>query len=299
MGPSANHRPFPCTDPAYLLNGLAEYLLDHKSLPATVIGVSGGSAQHGAVDVVELALANLGNDHPEQLLLGFQAPPHWWALGAITPAEMHSRRGTATCRVAAFAWSGGVAARLAAKPAGRATVDGDAGEATAAVEPEGGWLADLLRLGLGLATGPCQVPVANLVTALWFDALLRFLAGGAAPLSWPDMAARHPLAAVIGLDDVSCMAPACFGQAAAEASRSLGDGGLRTLAISGGLTANGVTAPLADWFDDGSFARWLARQLPPLSALLPHLCDILSPRAGAALRTATRQCTDTVRPVIR
>ena len=285
----SSNRPVPCSDAASVLTGLAEQLLLDEGLPAATIGVSGSA--NGCVDRLQLAVGLLEHDHPERLLLGFCAPTPWWALGVLTDATVYSRQGSRPSRIAAFAWSGGFLTRLVSMPRGRVNTAPTSAD-TAVLAGESGWLADLLRLGLGLPTSPEHPAIVDVVTALWLDSAHRAVLGRAAPFCWHDLVAYHPLLdAVGGLETAAAMAPARFGQAISHAATGLGSGGLRRLGTAGDLLASGATVELAEWFDDAAFARWLTQELTAPSDLAAHLCDLVSPRIAAALRTAIRHST--------
>ena len=295
---STNVRPHCGANPGRLLTDLIHTLGQEPFEQAVVLGVADsaeGSISEAAGTMslsVDLLVASVGEDHPERFLLGFRAPQPWWALGVVAPARAYHPGGVSLCSVVAFAWAGGVLSSVQR----HCPQKGPTATLVDVGAPGGGWLADLLRRGLGFPTEPSSIPLNEVMNSLWFDAILATAAKGLNTLQWPDLVAHHPAAGLLG-GSIGLLPPAQFGKRAAQATAQLGAAGVHQLGISGELSANNVPHDLATWFDAGAFNRWLAQELPPAGSLLEDVVELLAPRCAAALRTAyrhtdpTRTCT--------
>ena len=227
-------------------------------------------------------------DHPADVLLGFIAPPSWSAFGLVTSGRIHRLDADA-----GFA--------SAAKPESvRATVLLDRTGAAASIiehagfplevlpDPPEGWVADALARVLGRPTPPPAQSLAAWVEAAWLDQIATVvLARPGGVRSWPALARLHPLAP---------QGPTVAGIVLAAQSMALDCeshwGRIRrlwgaSLANKSPVTPPGGTMVAPDtWFDDGSFARWSQRDLPPADALLPAILDALPDSLANELRDA-------------
>jgi hypothetical protein len=124
----------------------------------------------------ELACFPIDSDHPLDLLLGFVAPRHWWALGVATDGRAH--------RIG----DDGRVARSPASPRVRITVlidrSGDGAgllrqgdELTPMPGPPDGMVADACRRALGLDTAPPPATTVGLWTRCWLDRVVDTYAG--------------------------------------------------------------------------------------------------------------------------
>ena len=141
-----------------------------------------------------------------------------------------------------------------------------------------GWVADVLRRVLDLPTTPPLQSVGACVEAVWLDAIAtRVLSRPGRVRCWESLARLHPLAGD---------GPALPGMLLALETAALEAGSswsrLRELWCRGGhvhqagcLPLGLHPVPLGQWFDDGSFARWVQRHLVPADALIDPVCDAL------------------------
>ncbi|MEM9464394.1 MAG: hypothetical protein AAGA90_03430 [Actinomycetota bacterium] len=142
-------------------------------------------------------------------------------------------------------------------------------------------LLDLARRSMGLATAPPERPVGELVDAVWLDRALR--ASLDAPLGeppgWSGLARLHPG----GTSGPSTSPEVLRHRARTAPSWTV----LRFQVAEGRARWPPVSAPLARWFDDGSFARHALAALPESEAVLADLFELLRPadagRVDAAL----------------
>lgn len=216
---------------------------------------------------VDLLLATWPLDDtidPLASLVGWVAPPTWDALGVSGPVE---------------AWRGGRSAGPD-DPGGDATrctvlLERDA-EAIMLAEMPGGGVAptpafadpitDVLSRALGRPTLPPDMTTAAWFEHRWIDALTTAALATPGLLTWDDAAALHPLC------DGGRVAPETLALASLAAEQGISWQSLRagtSLVVDGTHhPAGGSAVALANWFDDGSFARWIQRDLPPVAELL-------------------------------
>lgn len=238
----------------------------------------------------EIAIRPLDGDDPIAALLGEVAPERWWAVGVVAsgrawttdpdaptdPARHRGRHAVDRVLVAHLVARDGTAASVLQPYDGAPEVlpmaNGDAA----------GRADDLLRRMLGLRTPDPSHDVAELWALQWLDHVLAAAAlrsPGAEPLSWPDVAARHPAAALAGRDRVLRTLVdhdlARLGRAFARAtSWSM----LRTECVAGRWRVAGLSAADAEWLDDGSFSRWTMQQHAFCGEYLEDLRVLLAPR---------------------
>ena len=273
------------------LRELGDLFVDQPELDVFV-AVS-GPIGHGA----QLHVLDLEGRHPEAILLGLQAEPDWWAVGVVTsgqglrlPAagqQQHQQLSVAesACRVAVFTSrqaTVGVVRAIDVDPSFE-LLDPTLAAAITDDEPEGA-VVDLLRRVLGLSTPPPGRSASRALATLWLDAACR-LDGPNKP-GWSQLAQAHPLWSLYGRRRCSATT---LGELSAAAANLLGWSGLRHAWAERLWSISGHDRGLADWFDDGSFARWLALWLPPLELLFEQLAEQLGAAEVAAVRTALRR----------
>lgn len=182
--------------------------------------------------------------HPLDELLGFVAPRSWSIIGVVSygwAAPMGD------VRPSRHAERVRVRVTCLVDRAGREAVTTTLEDGTVIDEPGEGQLGDVLRRCLGAATAP-PPPVGLFADVLWLEALLD----APGPVrTWADAAALRPDG----------------GQPRTTWRR------LRRLA-----NTTGPWEGLADWMDDGLFARWVLAEHASLDDLLE--------RASAVLPTA-------------
>jgi hypothetical protein len=253
----------------------------------------------------ELAWFPIDPIHPLDLLLGFVAPAHWWALGVSSCGRQHpiSRDGRVM--------------RSAGSPRVRITVlidrsGGGAGllrrgeERTALPGPPDGTVADACRRALGLETAPPPPTTVGLWTRCWLDRVVDTLApssgagGGPGPPTWRDLTRLHPASSVAatrwsGLG----LGPAA--DALADATRALADAWPWSRLRADPAVVD-VPGPLPDppvvaWMDDGMWARWLLAAFPALADLVDAACSLLTPNLARAVKQVVEASIGRVAPV--
>ncbi len=147
-----------------------------------------------------------------------------------------------------------------------------------------GWVADAMRRTLALPTARPEGSVGAYFDALWLEQLAPVvLAAPGRVRDWRELAQRHPLASAP--DD-----PGVLLGAHARIIATTWDWGTVRRRMLGSRHLAGMPCPpwarrvsLHTWFDDGSFARWLQRDLVPVADLLPAVLDALPDALGAEL----------------
>ena len=240
----------------------------------------------------ELAWFPIDPIHPLDLLLGFVAPVHWWALGLSSCGRQHPIGGD------------GRVMRSAGSPRVRITVlidrsGGGAGllrrgdERTALPGPPDGTVADACRRALDLETAPPPPTTAGLWTRCWLDRLVDTLApssgtgGGPGPPTWRDLTRLHPASSVAATRS-SGHGLGPDADALADATRALADAWPWARLRADPAVAD-VPGPLPDarvvaWMDDGMWARWLLAAYPALDDLVDAACSLLTPNLARATR---------------
>ena len=239
----------------------------------------------------------LGGQHPLDALLGFVAPPEWHAVGL-------------TCSGQALAQPGDPAD--ADHPVRVTTLLTRAGRAVTVLrehgrrrltEAPGGALGDAMHRVLGLPTAPPPSSSAALWVTWWLDRIVEAALAAPPSVHWP---VPGPLpgspagwAAVAGRHPACPFAPPGRGPrpaTLAAATRDLArrwpwsrlrtDPRMRVTFVVGGADGDVATLPdlppqaIADWMDDGMYARWLLSSFPALDDLL-DACDHVLPDALA------------------
>lgn len=181
---------------------------------------------------------------PAEFLLGTRAPDHWSVLGTAVRAQARplSGRGAATAAdvVVLVPRRGPVVGRLRQ------------GDRVITEPPRSGVTLDCLRRALTLPTPPPETPVIALLAITWLERVLA--AGPRRRLTWPEVQALHPAWSM-----------------SEELERAFEWGRMRNLVIEGKWPEASVTAEEAEWFDVGSFSRWVLGQHPPLAVLVDQL----------------------------
>jgi hypothetical protein len=239
----------------------------------------------------ELACYPIDPVHPLDVLLGFVAPVHWWALGVSSCGLQHSIR------------AGGRVMRSADSPRVRVTVLIDrsgrsAGllrrgeDLTALPGPPDGTVADACRRALGLATAPPPPTTVELWTRCWLDRLVDALAGsggaaggGPGAPTWRELTRLHP-ASSVATTRWSGVGLGPDADALADATRALADA-WPWARLRADPAVVDVPGPLPDarvaaWMDDGMWARWLLAAFPALDDLVDAACSLLAPNLARA-----------------
>jgi hypothetical protein len=241
----------------------------------------------------ELACYPIDPIHPLDLLMGFVAPEHWWALGVSSRGLQHSMD------------DDGRVVRSADSPRVRITVlvdrsGGGAGllrrgdELTALPGRPEGTVADACRRALGLGTAPPPATTVGLWTRCWLDRMVDVLAesggavgGGPGPPTWRDLTRLHPASSIA----TTRWAGGDLGpdaDALADATRALAEA-WPWARLRADPAVVDVPGPLPDarvvaWMDDGMWARWLLAAFPALDDLVDAACSLLAPNLARAAR---------------
>jgi hypothetical protein len=241
----------------------------------------------------ELACYPVDPIHPLDLLLGFVAPVHWWALGVSSCGLQHSLGDDG--RVLRSNESPEVRITVLIDRSGRGTGllrRGD--ELTAIPGPPDGTVADACRRALGVGTAPPPPTTVGLWTRCWLDRLVDTLAGsggagggGPGPPTWHDVTRLHPASSVV----TARWSRLGFGpdaDALADATRALADA-WPWARLRADPAVVDVPGPLPDarvaaWMDDGMWARWLLAAYPALDDLVDAACSLLPPNLAKAAR---------------
>jgi hypothetical protein len=284
-------------------------LAAHVDDADAALAASGGNAPKSALLRVSVADADPPGElawfpidpiHPLDLLLGFVAPAHWWALGVSSCGRQHSIGSDG--RVMRSAGSPRVRITvLIDRSGGAATLLRRGDERTSLQGPPDGTVADACRRALGLETAPPPATTAGLWTRCWLDRVVDTLApsggasggasGGPGPPTWRDLTRLHP-ASSVAATQWSGLGPGPDADALADATRALADAWPWARLRADPAVAD-VPGPLPDprvvaWMDDGMWARWLLATFPALDDLIDAACSLLTP----GLARATRQVVE-------
>lgn len=153
--------------------------------------------------------------------------------------------------------------------------------------PEEGFMLDVLRRSLGLATPPPSASVAPLELAAWFAAIVEASSEEGRRLDWCEALLLHPANMAASPADVGG-AEALVRERAANEEWEM----MRRLVASGLGAAAAPPPALAHWMDAGMFSRWVLDGLPPLGALLSMVRPHLQPDARRHLRHLARALDD-------
>jgi hypothetical protein len=254
----------------------------------------------------KLGLLPLGDGHPFDGLLGFTAPTAWHAVGVRCPARVYRFDGPYD--VAAGRADGATAQHegsfvMALDRGGRGAGVVRHGDAVTELDeaPEG-LVADACRRALGLATAPPPASTVELWIRIWLDRALEVVAQGDTPSldGWAAVARLHPAAPMGPLpsraDDgppvESC--PTADPCELAEATQTLAAAWpwshLRRDPEALDTGRPPVTGPIAEWMDDGLFARSVLAAIAELSdaaqALTRLLPSAVTGRVAETVRAA-------------
>lgn len=277
--PTADH-PFPIAE-------LAEFV--HRAVapavPALVSVSFAGDGNHRFGVWPGVAAAS----HPADPLIGFLAPDAWDVIGLAASARTHQFPGPPPPEVPVEFGVARVTA-VHGRDGSWASVidDGDLLSKLVTDTPEG-WVPDALSRAFGHRTpAPTESPGAWL-EAIWLDRLAtRVLKAPAERWSWAELAAQHPFAG-----DEGPVPPEILANRTLTFSLTRSWTGLRQRLANGYQRSDAIHPPdvgtivdAAAWFDDGSFSRWVQRNLVAADILLPDIQSVLPKSIGNQLRTA-------------
>lgn len=235
-------------------------------------------------DHLDLALWPIGGHGPSptDVLIGWRPDPGVRAVGLVSAGQEYGPAHQGPVAVTVLADTDGAAATVLERPGA---------EPILLAEQPQGWGADALRRTLGLPTPAPEHPVSACVEATWIAhlAALAWPAGidRLPPLTWEQVARVHPLADPCG----AVPTPQALAHSTCSLDReSSWSRLLQSVAteITGATPSppGGRTVPLAAWFDQGSFSRWMLRQQPDTDQVLLDLLDHLTDHAAEQLLAA-------------
>jgi hypothetical protein len=215
---------------------------------------------------------------PLSHLVGWVAPPEWDALGVSAPGgSWPGEPSTMTGEV--VRWTvllerSREAVMLAEMPRGGPMPQ------PAFVGP----IADVLCRSLGRPAPPPHTTTAAWIELQWLDALAAATLDRPGALSWGRAAALHPLHEGAPVDPetlaLATLALEHHDDWATRRARS-------DLTIDVTRHPSGGRAvSAAEWFDDGSFARWVQRDLPPVADLLDAVLSTAPEHVAARIAAA-------------
>jgi hypothetical protein len=261
--------------------------LDRAASPddAPFLVAAFGAAHDGGVLVTDGDVSHL---------LGWRVPPECWAVGLIGAGNripLHSTLAEEEAadsehqrmRLCCLVGRDGAVATLLRAPDGAGMASGDAG----------GRVIDALRRALGLPTPPPEEDTAQLLAILWIDELLAAVDSGVI-LGWPAAAGLHPAMRALASEGHD-IAPEHITMIARVATAAWSWENLRLQACQEDWLRDLIPAELAEWMDEGMFARWMLAGLPPFAAVSNALSGALAPKVWSevlAVMAATGVATD-------
>jgi hypothetical protein len=224
--------------------------------------------------------------HPLDLLMGFAAPPTWHAIGVASGAWAMALDGRGDRRpsaevarrhvhLVALVDRAGTSVTLLREHGAEPTVECREGRPSASF----GLIDDALRRSLGLPTAPPPRTTHELWALLWLDRIAQLaVAGRLERAPWDLVAQLHPLFDALRETGEA----AVIGWARDHLVRA-GDllaierpwGWFLGPARDGATTTAGMTAEMANWMDDGMYARHLLAGMPPMEPVLRDLGALL------------------------
>jgi len=235
-----------------------------------------------------LAWVPLAGAHPLDLLLGFVAPEHWISIGVSGAGSARALDGAGRLRPGPGLGQVFVTVLVDRSAATSTLIRRGEGEPTTVPEEPEGVVADACRRALGLPTTDPPCSTSELWALCWLDRLVEAACAGPPPSlrDWPSVASLHPAAGPTPQP--------CDPTALARASRVLGDAWpwsrLRAHPTDIDLPGLDLTPEVAQWMDDGMWARWLLAGLPTSEDLLASVHDLLAPDLAAAVTQVVNAC---------
>jgi hypothetical protein len=217
----------------------------------------------------------LGDDHPADALAGRRAP-RWWEAVAVVATGTAAGPGPVRRRVvvATATSRAGDDHSLVVDRRGRPVVSGPGVE---------GLVPDAARRFLGVATPPPAVPVTHWWAAEWLIDVAGLATLALRPLTLAQVVACHPAMEPDEALDPGGDVLALTVQRGWDHAHLTGWDGVRSSVADGLLTDGACPAPLARWFDAGSFCRHALAHRPDPRLLLDHLAPVLAPGVAPAV----------------
>jgi hypothetical protein len=224
--------------------------------------------------------------HPFEVVAGSRAPAAWTVFGMRVTGRAHRLDHPH---------------RHPARSATTFLVDRQGREASVLRSHEGtqdlpgpalGTIPDLCRRVLGLSTAPPPPSTRLLWTLVWLD---RILDAWAQPLrrrdlttSWGQVAVRHPAIHAPTASDVLAFAdPASLVTVARSHAAAASWRDVRRSPLPVALPDGPLPRHIAEWMDDGFFARWTIGAYPPANETGIELRHLLGDPLGRQLLETT------------
>jgi len=274
--PDPTHRGHPSDAlPLYDLVATADAVLDDHP---------GGAILRVAGDPPEVHGMCLAADHPLDVLLGFTAPPDWRGIGLHCKGRGYDlddpRKDLPPSRCSTFA-----SEALDAVPVTVTVIidrygngdgllrDGDVLRRLAGL-PEGA-VGDACRRALGLPTAPPPESSVGLWLHVWLDRVVEVVGDDPArsALTWGAVAALHPGSGGLG----AAPDPQIVAESTHDLAERLPWSHLRLDPDMVDTARPPVARPVAQWMDDGMFARWMLAELVDPRVLAQTLEAVLDP----------------------
>lgn len=223
-------------------------------------------------------------EHPLDHLLGYVAPKAWTGMGVVcfgwaSPADgADLARGTTATRPSAHPDRRRVRVITLIDRRGREQATASLDDGTVVDEPGSGTVSDALRRCLRLATPPPPVGAEELFAAQWLVAIAQSTHSQTA--TWREVALLHPALQLLVGTRFRPRADELVG-CGRTLHQTMPWEQLRLRAAAGRIDGLGIPADLADWMDEGMFARWVLAGLPMLPTLLQACSEAVD---GAVLR---------------
>lgn len=288
--PSVATSPLPDT-----LAGVAEHVHAHAgALAPLIVGVD---ARPGEEPALTAGVVPTGAGHPVELLLGIRVPDTWTAIGLVCGGRIRSLPGAPP---AEHQYPDRVCCTHLVDRSGRTAsvigpVEGPYDHETTTVDdPPIGWVPDVLARALGRPTPPPSGTPAVYLDALWLDLLAdAVLKHPNRRWTWPRVARLHPFVPTGTTPSPDELAETVRGFVERHPWSWLraAKGAQLDAAQRPYVADFGEVVPLEEWFDDGSLARFLQRDLVPGSVLLPDVLATLPTAIGDCVLTALVETT--------
>lgn len=273
-------------DPSFL--HLAVDLV-HRAADRTDAPVLFGAERTG--DRVRLHAWSIFPDDDDRFLVGWLAPPSWSILGFTAVSRARHRDPIGRFDLTDDSDHDADGERFAADPPstrmtlaverhGDVLLRFDEDHGTTTIERVTGPMVDHLSRAVARPTSPPELTPGALVELHWLDRIAAIVLERPGAATWPALAACHPLGDGLPADPTT-LALATLAHDATTTWASLRAASADV--ISSELPPSGDVVHAAEWFDDGSYARWTSRDLPPADVLLEAVLTNLADEAAAQL----------------
>lgn len=154
--------------------------------------------------------------------------------------------------------------------------------------PEEGRLLDCLRRCLGLATPPPPASPGRLQSVLWLTTVLDEARRSSRRLGWREIIELHPVAEAFRSAFDFDVSERHLADLVDLASSTWTWTRLRQDAVSNQWASAVVAGHVADWMDDGMFARWILAELPAPEELVGRIRHVVAPSTARRIAHTVR-----------